>query len=57
MKLLKCIYKHINMIIDMYHISSVKIFKLIPFFVITNNIAGNTFITIVVYILDFYFKG
>ena len=57
MKLLKCIYNHINMIIDMYHISSVKIFKLIPFFVITNNIAGNTFITIVVYILDFYFKG
>ena len=41
----------------MYHISSVKIFKLIPFFVITNNIAGNTFIAIVVYILDFYFKG
>ena len=45
------------MIVDMYHIFSVKIFKLIPFFIITNNIAGNTFVAIVVYILDFYFKG
>lgn len=42
-------HKHINKIISIYQITSIK---LILFFVIVTSIAGNTFVAIVIHLLD-----